>query len=87
MHLFTPIGSQVIFTGINGHGDESLVAQTFLIPGNTYTIAGIDIPHRWVCLEEWPDHWYNLDMFNDTSSDPDYDGDDDTNEDDTDGGD
>ena len=80
MHLFTTPGTLIMFTAQNGHGSEPLIAQTFLIPGNIYTVQAIDIPKRWVQLAEWPDHWWNADMFDDTTNDPDHDGDDDSNE-------
>jgi len=87
MHLFTIPGTPVIFHGEDGHGSEGIIAQTFLIPGNIYTVQSIDITHRWVQLAEWADHWWNVDMFDDASSDPDNDGDDDSNDDDSDGND
>ena len=63
MHIHTKPGTIVTFTAQNGHGSESIIAQTFLVPGNQYTVVSIDIRNRWVQLAEWPDHWWNVDMF------------------------
>ena len=71
MHLHTAIGSPVLFTGQNGDGSENIIAQTYLIPGTIYTIAEINIPRRWVRLEEWPTQWWNIAMFLHTTPDPD----------------
>ena len=69
MHLHTPIGTLVTFHGSDGQGVEGIAAQTFLVVGQQYTVASIDIPHRWVCLAEWPDQHWNISMFDDNLSD------------------
>jgi hypothetical protein len=63
MHVHTDPGTSIVFTGENGHGSESLVAQTFLVIGSLYTVKAVDVFNRWVQLVEWDDHWWNLDMF------------------------
>ena len=63
MHVHTKPGTFVKFKGHSGHGSEAIVAQTFLVPGQTYTIKSIDIKNRWVQLVEWSSHWWNIDMF------------------------
>jgi hypothetical protein len=69
MHLYTKEGSTVIFKADCGHGSEAIVAQTFLVPGKSYTVQAIDKPNRWVLLKEWADHWWNIDMFDDIGDD------------------
>lgn len=63
MDLHTPIGTPIIFTGEGGEGVEAILAQHMLVPGQTYTLAGVNFVTREIQVQEVENDWYCYTMF------------------------